>query len=126
METLERMPFEAKKAVYARLAEICASARLSAKDRDRYEASLKAYRDAKALQYYYDNAESLAFAQGEAQGMAQGMALGMAQGEARGEVQGESKAKAAIAKTLYQMGMPVAKIAEATRLTEAEVLAILR
>ena len=104
------MPFEAKKAVYARLAEICASAKLSAKDRDRYEASLKAYRDAKALQYYYDNAESLAFAQGEAQGMAQG----------------ETKAKTSIAKTLYQMGMPVAKIAEATHLTEAEVLAILR
>ena len=114
METLDRMPFEAKKAVYARLAEICASAKLSAKDRDRYEASLKAYRDAKALQYYYDNAESLAFAQGEAQGEAQGMA------------QGETKAKTSIAKTLYQMGMPVAKIAEATHLTEAEVLAILR
>ena len=108
------MPFEAKKAVYARLAEICASAKLSAKGRDRYEASLKAYRDAKALQYYYDNAESLAFAQGEAQGMAQG------------EASGESKAKTSIAKTLYQMGMPVAKIAEATHLTEAEVLAILR
>ena len=120
------MPFEAKKAVYARLAEICASAKLSVKDRDRYEASLKAYRDAKAIQYYYDSAESLAFAQGEAQGMAQGEAQGIAKGMAQGEASGESKAKTSIAKTLYQMGMPVAKIAEATHLTEAEVLAILR
>lgn len=45
MDTLDRMPFEAQKAVFRKLLEVANVESLTPKERLRYEESLKAYRD---------------------------------------------------------------------------------
>ena len=132
METLERMPFEAKKAVFARLARICAQAKLVGKDKANYEASLKAYRDANAIRRYYETAEETAraegLAEGKAEGLAEGKAEGLAEGKAEGIAIGEKRAEARLlesktetAKTLREMGLPLESIAKAVGLPEEKL-----
>ena len=45
METLDRMPFEAKKAVFKKLLEVADVENMTPDERECYEESLKAYRD---------------------------------------------------------------------------------
>lgn len=45
METLQRLPFKAKKSVFKRLEEIVDIAALSKEDREKYDESIKVYRD---------------------------------------------------------------------------------
>ena len=116
METLERMPFEAKKAVFARLARICAQAKLVGKDKANYEASLKAYRDANAIRRYYETAEETARAEGLAEGKAEGIAIGEKRAEAR-----LLESKTETAKTLREMGLPLESIAKAVGLPEEKL-----
>lgn len=120
METLERMPFEAKKAVFARLARICAQAKLVGKDKANYEASLKAYRDANAIRKYYETAEDTARADGKAEGLVEGKAMGKAEGIAIGEKMAEAKLMET-AKTLSEMGLPLDSIAKAVGLPEVKL-----
>ena len=44
METLKRMPFKARKAVFEKLEEIADVASLSKEERERYENSVNVYR----------------------------------------------------------------------------------
>lgn len=45
METLQRLPFKARKAVFQKLEEIVDIASLSKEDRMKYDESIKVYRD---------------------------------------------------------------------------------
>ena len=45
MDTLERMPFKAKKAVFDKLLEVADVANLSKEERIQYDEALKRYRD---------------------------------------------------------------------------------
>ena len=45
METLKRMPFKARKAVFEKLEDIADVASMSPEDRERYDNSVKVYRD---------------------------------------------------------------------------------
>lgn len=45
METLQRLPFKARKSVFKRLEEIVDIAALSKEDREKYDESIKVYRD---------------------------------------------------------------------------------
>ena len=47
MDTLERMPFKAKKAVFDKLLEVADVANLSKEERIQYDEALKRYRDYK-------------------------------------------------------------------------------
>ena len=49
MEVLDRMPWAAQYAAFQRLAEICETAKLTEKERERYEESIKVYRDNLAI-----------------------------------------------------------------------------
>ena len=76
METLERMPFEAKKAVFKKLLEVADVENMTPDERESYEESLKAYRD-------YVNtiatAERISREKGKAEGLAKGLAEGKRQ-----------------------------------------------
>lgn len=52
METLERMPFKAQKAVFSKLLDVADVSTLSRKERLRYEEALKGYRDYHATMDY--------------------------------------------------------------------------
>lgn len=63
METLQRLPFKARKAVFEKLEQIVDIAGMSKEDRMKYDESIKVYRDQLAVMEY----ERL---QGEAKGIA--------------------------------------------------------
>ena len=94
METLQRLPFKARKAVFEKLEQIVDIAGMSKEDRMKYDESIKVYRDQLAVMEY----ERL-------------------QGEAKGEAKGIAKGIANVARNLKQMGLPVDTIAQATGLT---------
>ena len=58
METLERMPFKAQKAVFSKLLDVADVASLSKEDRLRYDEALKQYRDYNNCMYYAVNEAS--------------------------------------------------------------------
>ena len=98
METLQRLPFKARKAVFEKLEQIVDIAGLSKEDRLKYDESIKVYRDQLAVMEY----ERL---QGEARG------------EARGLVKGRAEGKIDVARSMKADGMPIETIARYTGLT---------
>ena len=78
METLQRLPFKARKAVFKKLEQIVDIAALSKEERMKYDESIKAYRDQLVTMEYQ-------WQQGKAEGLAQGKAEGLAQGKAEGK-----------------------------------------
>ena len=102
METLNRLPFKARKSVFKRLEDIVDIASLSKEDRIKYDESIKVYRDNLVTEAY-------AIEKGLAQGLAQGRAQGLAQGRAE------------TARNLKRMGMDTPFIAQATGLTAEEI-----
>lgn len=52
METLQRLPFKARKSVFEKLEEIVDLASLSKEDRMKYDESIKVYRDNLATEAY--------------------------------------------------------------------------
>ena len=55
METLQRLPFKARKAVFNKLEEIVDIASLSKADRMKYDESIKIYRDNLAIMAFERN-----------------------------------------------------------------------
>lgn len=90
METLQRLPFKARMAVFQKLEQIVDIAAMSKEDRMKYDESIKVYRDQMAIMEYERQ-------QGKAEGLAQG--------------------KADVARNLKRMGMTAESIAQATGLT---------
>ena len=78
METLTEMPFKDYKKIFGRLEEVSNLAALTPQERQRYDASLKVYRDNMAV---LDYAET----QGHEKGLAEGLAKGLAKGRSEGE-----------------------------------------
>ena len=80
MDTLERLPFEAKKAIFRKLLEVANVENLIPEERERYDESVKAYRD-------YVNtiatAERISREEGKAEGLAEGNIEGKRQMAAR-------------------------------------------
>ena len=125
METLQRLPFKARNAVFKKLEEIVDIASMSKEDRMRYDESIKVYRDQLAVMEFERNkglaegrAEGLAKgkAEGRAEGKAEGRAEGLAEGRAEGRAEGLSEGKESVARNLKRMGMDVETIVKATGL----------
>ena len=98
MDILERMPWLAKDAVFQRLASIAEVAALSKEERQKYDESLRKYRDTISVMEGQ-------FLEGREKGLAEGLAQGRFE----------------IARNLKQMGLSVADIVKATGLTAEEV-----
>ena len=84
MDTLKRMPFRARKSVFEKLEEVVTLSSLTRAEREKYDESLKTYRDRLA---------ELAFAQQE--GREKGRAEGLAEGRAEEKLKNARNMKAA-------------------------------
>ena len=102
METLERMPFQAQNALFEKLASITDVSALSEKDQERYEESLRIYRDNYAADEY-------SFNRGKAEGKAEGVAAGQA------------AERTMIARNLKDNGVDIQLIIRCTGLTKEQI-----
>ena len=93
METLQRLPFKARNAVFKKLEEIVDIASMSKEERMRYDESIKVYRDQLAVMEFERN-----------------------KGLAEGRAEGRAEEKENVARNLKRMGMDVETIAKATGL----------
>ena len=109
METLQRLPFKARNAVFQKLEEIVDIAAMSKEDRMKYDESIKVYRDRLAIIEYERR-------KGLAEGLAEGLAKGEAKGIAKGIAKGERNKQIEIACNLKRMGLATEAIAQATGL----------
>ena len=109
METLQRLPFKARNAVFQKLEQIVDIAAMSKEDRMKYDESIKVYRDQLAVMEFERQ-----------KGMAEGMAKGMAEGIAKGAHNKQLE----IARNLRQMGLSAESIVRVTGL-DADVVATL-
>jgi predicted transposase/invertase (TIGR01784 family) len=97
MEVLDRMPWEARIAVFKKLANVASTAALTPEERDKYDYSLKKIRDELSIMSYERK-----------QGLAEGRA----------------EEKLSIAKSLKAAGVPIEVITESTGLSAEEVMAL--
>ena len=118
METLQRLPFKARNAVFQRLEQIVDIAAMSKEDRMKYDESIKVYRDRLAVMEF----ERLkGVEEGRAEGRAEGLAEGLEKGLEKGLVKGLEKANLNFVRNLKQMGLAPEFIAQATGLSVGEV-----
>ena len=122
MGRFERMPFQAQKQVFERLAAIADKTTLTSKDRDRYDESMKVLWDNIAA---HEGSLSIGRAEGRAEGLAQGRAEGRAEGLEEGLTKGLEKGrnntKREIALMMLANGEPVDKISLYSGLSKEEI-----
>ena len=106
METLNRLPFKARKAVFEKLEKIVDIASLSKEERIKYDESIKVYRD---------NLATISFAKnkGREEGLKEGIEKGLKKGRKEGIL--------SVARNLRSGGMSVEAIAAATGLSIEEI-----
>lgn len=114
METLNRMPFKAKKAVFKKLEELAEVAALSYEDLERYENSVNVYRDNLVVM---EGAQQ----KGMEEGIKKGMEEGMKKGLEEGIKEGRKEEKKRMAKQLIDKSLPMELIIEITGLTAEEI-----
>ena len=114
MDTFDRMPFNAQKAVFDKLLDIADVSKLDEKERARYDEALKIYRD------YYGTINS-AKRQGRKEGEEKGRAEGLAEGEAKGIEKGKMEGLLTAAHGMKDLGIPIENIAKVTGLTPEEI-----
>ena len=120
MDTLDRLPFKARMAVFKRLEDIVEIAALSKEDRLRYEESVKVHRDNLAVEAY---ALETGWEKGheEGEGWNEGHKEGWNLGLEVGKTEGERNTNLKNAYNLKQLGVAIEIIAQATGLTEEEI-----
>ena len=106
METLNRMPFKARKAVFEKLEEIADVGALSEKERELYDNSVKVYRD-------YLVTMDAAKREGRAEGITEGRKEGITEGRELAQIE--------IARNLKAKWLDPAFIAETTSLGLEEI-----
>ena len=109
METLERMPFKARKAVFKRLEDVVTLASLNKAERRLYEENLKVYRDNLATEAY---------------AVDYGMRKGREEGRAEGRVEGREEERLKNARGMKAEGIPSELIAKITGLSLQEIEAL--
>lgn len=114
METLTRLPWAAKSAVFQRLEQIADVASLTRQERMKYDEGLRKYRDTLSV---LEGARE----DGWAEGRAAGHAEGRAECHAEGRAEGIKEEKQETAKRLLSAGVDVSTIVLATGLTVDEV-----
>ena len=126
MDTLDRMPFKARKAIFERLERIGSMANLTPKQRAQYEAEWKMYND-------YYNTLDFAVEKGMKKGMEEGMEKGLQKGLQKGleeglqkglqkgKAEGRQEEKHSIALNLKKLGVSIEQIAFATGLSIEEI-----
>ena len=110
METLKRMPFKARKAVFEKLEEIADVASLNEEEHELYWKSINAYRTFLSVQEA-----------SRAEGREEGRAEGREEGRAEGREEGHKEKAFAIARTMKEDNMPINTIIKYTGLSPEEI-----
>ena len=105
METLEKMPFKSEKYLFEKLEETANVEAMTEEDRERYEASLKAYRDYYACLEYREE---------------KGRREGHQEGFLEGRQEGETEERMKIARAMKSKGFSAEEIASITGLSIEE------
>lgn len=109
METLKRMPFKARKAVFEKLEEIADVASLSKEERERYENSVNVYRTNLCVM---DAAKEEGREEGRQEGLEEGLE------------KGRQEVRLANARSMKAEGFTNAVISKITGLSEDEIAAL--
>lgn len=118
MSTLARMPWAAQNAVFKRLEELAEVAHLGSEQRDKYEESLKHYRDTLDV---FETAREDGHIEGFNEGRAEGRAEGIAEGRAEGIEIGEKKAHIETALEMLKNNIPIELIVKVSKLSIEEI-----
>ncbi len=110
METLNRLPFKARQSVFDKLENIMDIASLTKDEREKYDESIKVYRD---------NLAVIAFAKQE--GREEGLKEGLEEGLKEGLKEGRREERVKIAQNLKSSGIPLKAIADATGLSIEDI-----
>lgn len=110
METLKRMPFKAREAVFKKLEEIADVASLSGEERERYENSVNAYRTYMSVQEA-----------SKQEGREEGLAAGFAEGLEKGREEGLAEERLSTARKMKTEGLDCMLISKITGLTPKEI-----
>ena len=106
METLKRMPFKAQKSVFDKLEKIVDIASLSKEEREKYDESIKIYRD------------NLAVAAGQIE---IGMKKGLEEGKKIGKEEGLKEGIEKVTRNLKLSGMSFEEISRITGLSVSDI-----
>ena len=121
METLNRLPWMAKSAVFRRLAEVAEVSALSKEERIKYDHALKVYRDSINAERYAEYKAEKAMQEGMEKGLAEGMEKGLAEGMEKGMEKGMDTANRENARKMKADNMPIELIAKYTGLTSEQI-----
>ena len=108
------MPFQAQNAVFKKLAAITDVSTLSGKERERYDESLKIYRDNYAADQYSYN-------KGLKKGEKIGEKKGIETGRREGKKEGRAEERTLIAKNMKMAGVDIQMIIHCTGLTKEQI-----
>jgi predicted transposase/invertase (TIGR01784 family) len=115
---LQSRPPALQERVFQKLFEAAEIARFTPDEKNKYEESLKYYRDLKnVVDSSFDEGKAEGLAEGKAEGLAEGKAEGLAEGKAEGLAEG----KAEIALQMKLKGLETSLIAEVTGLSVEEI-----
>lgn len=117
METLQRMPFKARKAVFEKLEEIANVSSLNEEEHELYWKSLNAYRTALSV-------HEASIEEGKEIGLKIGIEQGIEKGREIGIEEGKRQQTLSIARTLKQNNIPSSIIAQSTGLSPEEIEAL--
>ena len=126
METLKRMPFKARKAVFEKLEEIADVASLSKEERERYQNSVNVYRthlcvmDA-AKEEGREEGRQEGREEGREEGLKEGLKKGHQEGHQEGLKEGREEERLIIVRNLKSAGMSDELIAKATGVSIEEI-----
>lgn len=118
METLKRMPFKARKAVFEKLEEIADVASLSKEERERYQNSVNVYRTHLCVM---DAAKEEGREEGRQEGREEGRQEGREEGLKEGLKEGREEERLIIVRNLKSAGMSDELIAKATGVSIEEI-----
>ena len=122
METLKRMPFKAQKSVFDKLEKIVDIASLSKEEREKYDESIKIYRDNLAVAAgQREIGMKKGLEEGKKIGKEEGLKEGMEKGMEKGIKEGLERGKLEIAQNLKLSGMSSEKISKITGLSVSEI-----
>ncbi|MBQ3635740.1 MAG: Rpn family recombination-promoting nuclease/putative transposase [Bacteroidales bacterium] len=118
IDILNRMPETARNSVFARLAEIAEVASLTGEERQKYDRSLKQYRD---YQMFITQAHSEGKEEGRIEGKEEGRIEGKEEGLIEGEAKGINKRNAYFVGQLKANGLSVEEISKLIGMSPDEV-----
>lgn len=121
METLKRLPFKARKAVFEKLEEIADVASMSPKERELYDNSVKVYRDYLVTM---DAAEKEGIKKGMEEGLKEGMKEGLKKGLEEGLKKGLKKGREE-ALNIFQTAIDMKKQGIDNQLIAEKTLAVI-